>query len=126
MRRLLFFMVMVAFVEVLVFFTLTVFSTVIVLSRPTVNIFCFFTEVGDTKGEILFPEEENGLGDVSGGGVIKEEEDGSVSTLMVRGCNVGDGNNLGATIVHLWHLEFACSSGRVINFRSFGDAKMCV
>ena len=79
-------MVMVAFVEVLVFFTLTVFSTVIVPSRPTVNIFCFFTEVGDTKGEILFPEEENGLGDVSGGCVI-EEEDGSVSTLMVRGCN---------------------------------------
>ena len=126
MRRLLFLMVMVAFVDVLVFFTLTVFSTVIVPSRPTVNTFCFFTEVGDAKGEILFPEEENGLGDVSGGGVIKEQEDGSVSTLMVRGCNGRDGENLGATIVHLWHLKFACSTGRVINFRSIGDAKMRV
>ena len=115
MRHLLFLVVMVAFVEVLVFFTLTVFSTVIVPSRPTVNIFCFLTEVGDTKGEILFPEKENGLGDVSGGGVIKEEENGSVSTSMVRGCNGRDVDNLGATIVHLLHLEFACSTGRVIN-----------
>ena len=90
---------MVAFVEVLVFFSLTVFSTVIVPFRPTVNIFCFFTEVGDGKGEILYPEEENGLGDVSGGGVIKEEEDGSVSILMVRGCNGRDAGNLGVTVV---------------------------
>ena len=66
------------------------------------------------------------MGDVSGGGVIKEEMDGSVPTLMVRGCNGRDGGNLDATIVHLWHLEFACSTGRVINFCSFGDAKMCV
>ena len=84
MRHLIFLMVMVASVEVLVFFTLTVFSTVIVPSRSTVSIFCFFTKVCDTKGERLFPEEMSGLGDVSGGGVI---EDGSVSTLMVRGCN---------------------------------------
>ena len=88
--------------------------------------FLFLYRSCDTKGEILFPEEENGLGDVSGGGVIKEEEDGSVSTLMVGGCNGRDGDNLGATIVHLWHLKFACSTGRVINFRSVGDAKMCV
>ena len=74
----------------------------IVLSRPTVGIFCFFTEVDDTKGEFLFPEESSGLGDVSGGGVIEEEEeDGSVSTLMVRGCNGRVGDNLGATIAHL-------------------------
>ena len=73
----------------------------IVPSRPTVGIFCFFTEVGDTKGEFLFPEEASGLGDVSGGGVIEEEEDGSVSTLMVRGCNGRVGDNLGGTIVHL-------------------------
>ena len=104
------------------FFTLTVFSTVIVLSRPTVSIFCFFTKVGDTKGELLFPEEASGLGDVSRGGVIKEEEDGSVSTLMVRGCDGRVGDNLGATIVHLWHLEFACSTGQVKNFSSFSDA----
>ena len=66
------------------------------------------------------------MGDVSGGGVIKEEEDDSVSTVMVRVCNNRYGDNLGATIVHLWHLEFACSTERVIKFRSFGDAKMCV
>ena len=119
-------MVMVASVEVLVFFTLTVFSTVVVPSRPTVSIFCFFTEVGDTKGELLFPEEASGLCDVSGGGVIEEEENGSVSTLMVKGCNGRVGDNLGATIVHLWHLEFACSTGRVTNFCLFDDAKMCV
>ena len=119
-------MVMVASVEVLVFFTLNVFSTVIVPSRPTVSIFCFFTEVGDTKGELLFPEEASGLCDVSGGGVIEEEENGSVSTLMVKGCNGRVGDNLGATIVHLWHLEFACSTGRVTNFCLFDDAKMCV
>ena len=64
------------------------------------------------------------MGDVSGGGVI-EEEDGSVSTLMVRGCDGRVGDNLGATIVHLWHLEFACSTGQAINFCSFGDVKMC-
>ena len=87
MRHLIFLMVMVASVEVLVFFTLTVFSTVIVPSRSTVSIFCFFTKVCDTEGELLFPEEMSGLGDVSGGSVIEEEEDGSVSTLMVRGCN---------------------------------------
>ena len=126
MRRLLFLMVIVASVEVLVFFTLTVFSTVIVPSRPTVSVSCFFTEVGHTKEELLFPEEVSGLGDVSGGGVIEEEENGSVSTLMVRGCNGRAGDNLGATIVHLWHLEFACSTGRIINFRWFGDARMCV
>ena len=80
-------MVMVTSAEVLVFFTLNDFPTVIVQSRPTVSIFCFFTKVSDTKGELLFPEEASGLGDVSGGGVIEEEEDGSVSTLMVRDCN---------------------------------------
>ena len=116
-RRLLFLMVIVASEEVLVFFTLTVFSTVIVPSRGTVSVSCFFTEVGDTKEELLFPEEVSGLGDVSGGGVIEEEE---------NGCNGRAGDNLGATIVHLWHLEFACSTGRIINFRWFGDAKMCV
>ena len=114
-------MVMVASVEVLVFFNLTVFSTVIVPFRPTVSIFCFFNKVGDTKRELLFPEEVSDLG-VSGGGVIKEEEDGSVSTLMVIGCNGRFGDNLGATIVHLWHLEFACSTGQVKNFSSFSDA----
>ena len=92
-------------------FTLTVFSTVIVPSRPTVSIFCFFAEVGDTKGELLFPDEASDLDVVSGGGVIGEEEDGSVSTLIVRGCNGRVGDKLGATNVHLRHLEFACSTG---------------
>ena len=45
----------------------------------------------------------SGLGDVSGGSVIEEEEDGSVSTLMVRGCNGRVKDNLGAIIVHLFH-----------------------
>ena len=113
MRRFLFLMVIVASVEVLVFFTLNVFSTVIVPPRPTLSIFCFFTKVVDTKGELLFSEEASGLGDVSEGGVIEEEEEeevSSVSVIMVRVCNGRVGDNLDATIVHLWHLEFACST----------------
>ena len=95
MRRFLFLMVIVASVEVLVFFTLNVFSTVIVPPRPTVSIFCFFTKVVDTKGELLFAEEASGLGDVSGGGVIEEEdEDSSVSAITVRVCNGRVGDNL--------------------------------